>query len=130
MRWTRTTFGMALTLVIIAALMIYSFRSGRREETQIRTRYEQMRLALSTGDTNAARALFAPEFRGGDHHSLDRLVTFAKPLGRQSSVRFSTARAQVCPERIYHYYLLPGGHTIDMVKVDGRWFFTGNVHID
>ncbi len=38
--------------------------------------------------------------------------------------------ARVCPEHIYHYGILPGGHTIDMVNVDGLWFFTGTVHID
>jgi hypothetical protein len=121
---------MALAMVILVAAFVYSYRSGRREEAQIRTRYQQLRIALSSGDTNAARALFAPEFRGRAHHSLGRLVTFAKPLGRQSSVRFSTAKARVCPERIYHYGLPLGGHTIDMIKVDGQWFFTGKVHID
>src|SRR3970282_584728 len=40
---------------------------GQREEMQIRTRYQQMRLALSLGDTNAARLFFAPELRERAH---------------------------------------------------------------
>ncbi|MCW5558514.1 MAG: hypothetical protein KIT22_11875 [Verrucomicrobiae bacterium] len=119
------------TLAILAAAwFVCSYRSPRREETQIRIRYQQMRLALASADTNAAKALYAPEFREGAHRSLGLLGTFAKPLGPQSSVKFWASKAQICPERIYHYRVLPGGHTIEMVKADDQWFFTGNVHVD
>jgi hypothetical protein len=131
MRSTRAILIVALALVILAAAwLVYSYRKGSREEAQIRIRYQQMRLALASADTNTARVLFAPELRGGAHGYFGRLETFAKPLGPQSSVRFSASKAQICPERIYHYRVLPGGHTIEMVKVDGQWFFTGKVHVD
>lgn len=132
MRSTRSILiTVVVALVILAGgWLTYSYQSCRREETQIRARYQQMRLALSSGDTNTSRSLFAPDFRGGAHRTFDMLDRFAKPLGPQSSVRFSTSRAQVCPERIFHYRVLPGGHTIEMVKVDGEWFFTGEIHID
>jgi hypothetical protein len=51
-------------------------------------------------------------------------------LGPRSSVRFSSSVAQAYPEGIFHYRILPGGHSPEMVKVDGEWFFTGKVHID
>jgi len=128
---TRAIVIVALALAILtASRFVCSYQSGRREEARIRIRYEQMRLALASADTNTARALFAPDFRGGAHRRFGMLETFAKPLGPQSSVRFSTSRARVCPERLWHYRVPPGGHTIEMVKVDGQWLFTGSIHID
>jgi hypothetical protein len=89
-----------------------------------------MRHALSLGDTNAARALFTPDRRGAAHHSFDMLGRFAKPLGERSSLSFSGSRATVCPERVFHFGVIPGGNTVEMVRVDGEWFFTGGIHID
>jgi hypothetical protein len=120
-----------LVLLILAAAWIIGLdRSRKLQEAQIRSRYQQMRLALASGDTNTARSLFAPELRGGAHRTFGVMETFSKPLGPESSVRFTAARAQVCPETIYHYGALPGGHTIEMVRVDGQWYFTGSVHVD
>ena len=118
----------AALLLLAAALLVRSYQSARQQEKQIRERYQQMRVALSAGDTNVARALFAPDFRGGAN--FDMLDRFAKPLGARSTIRFSGSQAVVCPERLFHYRVIPGGHTIEMVKVDGAWFFTGNVNID
>jgi hypothetical protein len=131
----RTPRSILITMLVALAILAgawftYSYRSSRQEEMQIRARYQQIRLALSAGDTNVARSLFAPDIRADAHRNFDRLSQFAKQLGPQSSVRFSSSKAQVCPERIFHYRILPGGHTIEMVKVDGEWFFTGKVHID
>lgn len=120
----------AALLLFAAALLVRSYRAARQEEKQIRALYQQMRVALSSGDTKLARALFAPDFRGGAHRSFDMLDRFAKPLGAQAAIRFSRTQALVCPERLFHYLIIPGGHRIEMVKVDGAWFFTGEVHID
>jgi hypothetical protein len=117
-------------MVLAITLFVYAFRSTRQEEAKIRARYQQMRTALSSGDTNGVRALFAPDFRGEANRQFDRLLNFAKPLGGLSAVRFSRSRASVCPERISHFGIVPGGHTIEMVKIDGDWFFTGKVSID
>ena len=97
---------------------------------EILSRYEELRTALVSANTNAARELFAPELRGGAHRSLALLQTFSKPLGPKSSVARSGSRAQICPERLYHFGVVPGGHTIEMVQVEGDWFFTGAVNID
>jgi hypothetical protein len=90
-----------------------------------------MRVALSSGDTNTARALLPPDFRGDPQSPLSMISTFARPLGWKSSIRISGSSARVCPEL---YFLVPRwppeGHTIPMVKVDGEWYFTGAVHID
>jgi len=132
MRSRRPVFVLAVAALVLFAvvLLVRSYQSARQEEKEIRARYQQMRVALSLGDTNAARVLFAPDSRGGAHRNFDMLDRFAKPLGPGSAIRFSGSQARVCPERLFHYHIIPGGHTIEMVKVDGTWFFTGDVNID
>ena len=117
-------------LILAAAFLVYSYVGDDREQAQIRARYAQMSLALSTGDTNTARALLAPPFRPRVDRNLQMLRGFAKPLSPKSSIRVSGLTAFVCPQPIYHYKILPGGHAIEMIKVDGEWFFTGKVRID
>ena len=121
----------ALSAVILTAVWTISrSRQEAREVSQIRHRYEQLRLALSSTNTQAASELFAPELRGGAHRSFGLLQSFSKPLGTHSSVTLFGSRAQICPERLYHFGVVPGGHTIEMVRVEGDWFFTGAVNID
>lgn len=132
MRSPRPLYMLAIAalLPLAAALIVSSYQSARQEEKQIRARYHQMRVALSSEDTNVARAFFAPDFRGTAHRNFDMLNRFAQPLGLRSLIRFTGYRALICPERLFHYRIIPGGHTIEMIKVDGAWFFTGEVNID
>jgi len=88
-----------------------------------------MRIALSARDTNAVLALVAPQMRTS-FDDFSRLDGFAQPLGPRSSIRILGGEATVWPVRTSHYVVLPGGHTVEMVKVDGDWFFTGKVHVD
>ena len=124
-----STVGLGLVLALAAVLFVD--RSIRREQAQIRARYHQMRTALSSNDTNAALALVAPQYRGGfDDYRFSMLNGFARPLGPRSSIFVFRNEAVVWPVRTSHYLVLPGGHTIGMIRVDGEWFFSGKVHID
>jgi len=90
-----------------------------------------MTAALSAGDTNAVLSLIAPLYRSGfDGGLLSRLQGFAKPLGPQSSILVLGHQATVWPFQIWHYLMIPGGHTVEMIKIDDTWFFTGKVHVD
>jgi len=121
--------GLLLVLAMAAGLCVYV--TTRREEAQIRARYQQMRMALSSSDTNTALTLVAPQHRSGfDGHRFTMLNSFAKPLGPRSSIVVLRGEAVVWPERTSHYLVLPGGNTIEMLKVGKEWFFTGKVHID
>ena|SRR5690349_14549306 len=120
-----------LLLVLAMAVVLFVDRPISREQTQIRARYQQMRAALSSNDTNAALALVAPQHRGGfDGHRFSMLNDFAETLGPRSAIVVRRDEAVVWPVRTSHYLVLPGGHTIGMIKVNGDWFFTGKVHID
>jgi hypothetical protein len=122
---------LAATLLILAVVAWLLVQSSGREAAQIRTRYQQMRAALTSQDTNAARALVAPNYRSGfDGYRFSMLNDFAQPLGPRSSILVLGNDAIVWPERTSHYVVLPGGHTIKMVRVDGNWFFTGRVSLD
>jgi hypothetical protein len=94
-------------LILAAAFLVYSYVGDDREQAQIRARYTQMSLALSTGDTNAARALIAPQFRPRNRH-LEMLRGFAKPLSPKSSIRVSGLTGFVCPQPIYYYKICQG----------------------
>lgn len=120
-----------LLLVLAMAAGLFVFRSIRREQSQIRARYQEMRTALSANDTNAALALVAPQYRSGfDGHRFSMLNNFAQPLGPRSSIIVLRDEAVVWPVRTSHYVVLPGGDTIEMIRAGGDWFFTGKVHID
>lgn len=121
--------GLMLVLVIAAFALFY--RTIRQEQARIRSRYQQMRTALSAGDTNTVLTLIAPQMRSSfDDLRLSRLDGFAQPLGPRSSVLILGGEATVWPVRTSHYVVLPGGHTVEMIKVDGDWFFTGKIHVD
>ena len=119
-----------MVITFVGAWLFYAYQTGRVERDLLRTQYEQLRLELSQSDTNSAAKLFAPDYKGRIDHSFRLLRTFAKPLGSRSSVRIWNATASVTPERIWHYGFLPGGHSIELVRVDDQWLFTGTVHID
>ncbi|MCD6050465.1 MAG: hypothetical protein K0Q55_1868, partial [Verrucomicrobia bacterium] len=111
--------------------ILFVTRSASQEEAQIRARYQQMRTALSSNDTNAALTLVAPPYRNSfQGHRFSHLNNFAQPLGPRSSIWVSGNKATVWPERTQLFIVFPGGNTIDMIKVNGDWFFTGDVHID
>ena len=131
MRRSRHVKLTALVLVVLVIAALGLFWSSSRQRAQIRVRYQQMTVALSAGDTNAVLALVAPACRSGfDDLRLSRLEGFAKPLGPQSSILVVGHEATVWPVCTSHYLVWPGGHTVEMVKVNGEWFFTGKVHLD
>ena len=122
--------GLALLLVILA--VEYSPRDAERE--RVRERYQQMRVAVSVGDTNSAAHLLSEDFRRDAPSvasSLSMFARFAKPLTWRSSIKLSDRRATICPERIFlSLRWPPTGNRITMVKTNGEWYFTGDIHID
>src|SRR5256885_371794 len=117
-------FGLTLALTSAAIACAIFFDVSGRARAQIRGRYQQMSIALSTGDTNAVLALVAPSYRSSfDELRLSRLEGIAKPLGPNSSIVVSGHEATVWPLRV-------GGDSVEMVKNGGAWYFTGIVHLD
>lgn len=109
------------------ALLLHVCLSSSAEHRRVRDRYEAMTTALRIGDTNAAQMLFAPQHRPRAADHFGRLTTFAQPLGLRSGISIHQSRAQICPKPI-----IPrgtSGHTIEMIKVEGEWYFTGRVSV-
>jgi hypothetical protein len=133
MRRSRQITLSALGLLIVLAIILCAlfFDAVGRQRARIRVRYQQMMAALSARDTNAVLALVAPQVRSSfDESELSRFEGFAKPLGPQSSILVLGGEAIVWPVRTSHYVVLPGGHTVEMIKIGDDWFFTGKVHVD
>ncbi len=121
---------MVVASAVVAVAMISHHRQTSREIEHIQARYEAMTSAIASGDTNKFRALYAPATSGRATGNHDMLARFARPLVPESRISFSEDTASVCPVPLIHFHFLPGGHTIDMTKVEGEWFFTGSVDID
>lgn len=97
------------------------------EHARIRARYGAMQVAMRNSDTNAARLLFSPTHRRDADNNFTRYHTFAKPLGVRSKISVSGEKANICPVRIVPIGMI--GHTIEMIKVDGEWYFTGKIGV-
>ena len=121
-----------IALATLALTVAFAYRSNCRNRVEIYTRYTELRAALSAADTNAVLALIAPDHRSSfDGGKFMRLDGFARPLGARSKVLILGADATVWPKP--NWYLcgvVPIGDTVEVMKVDGHWFFTGNVHLD
>ena len=63
MRSFRPVFVFAIAALLLLAVLIPFYQPMHEDRNQIRARYQQMRMALSSGNTNLARSLFAPQFR-------------------------------------------------------------------
>jgi hypothetical protein len=126
----------AIILIAFATLALvgvaFACRSNCCSRAEICTRYTELRAAISSADTNAVLALLAPDHRSSfDGGKFMRLDGFARPLGARSKVLILGAEATVWPKpKWYVCGVVPIGDTVEVMKVDGRWFFTGNVHLD
>ena len=121
------------TLVIVATAGLFLLRGCLGDSTdraQVRRRYSQMEVALRAGNTNAFVLFFAPGLRSAARDQFSRFTIFAHPLDGRSGVSVKGLRAEVCPVR--EYPLIPVmnlGHTIEMIKVEGEWYFTGKIWV-
>jgi len=119
-----------LWLMLVTAagmLMLHECLTSSAEHTRVCGRYEAMTAALRVNDTNAAQMLFAPSHRARATDHFGRLTTFARPLGLRSGISITGSRARICPQPI-----IPrgtSGHTIEMIQVNGEWFFTGSISV-
>jgi len=130
-RSRRILWVVAVVLALLTVAIGFTWRSANQERARIQSRYQQLRAALNAGDTNAVLALIAPRFRNRfDSHGFTMLDGFAQPLGPRSAIMVFKDEALVWPERTRHFVVIPGGDTIEMVRVGEDWFFTGEVHID
>ena len=121
---------LALTLVagVMAFIGYHRFVVTPEQEHVIR-RYDQFRAVVASGDAKRIMEFVAPEFQSGAKSRLHLYQNFAKPLDNGSTVSVSRQMATVCPRPQRHYFVIPGGHTIGMVQLDGEWFM-GRVSID
>lgn len=130
MRRPRLTLAAILTVFVVGLTIPY--RSSSHNRAEIRARYQELTMALSSGATNAVLALIAPESRSEfDDGRLMRMGSFAESLGPRSKIFILGKRATVWPSPNWYLCgLWPVGNTVEMTKVNGSWFFTGKVHLD
>jgi hypothetical protein len=52
------------------------------------------------------------------------------PLGTSPAILIFGDSATIWPNPDTLYQVIPIGRSFDMIRVDGVWYFTGEVHID
>jgi hypothetical protein len=119
---------LALALAVGAGILALHVGLGSSSEHhQIKLRYEAMQAAMPASDTNAARLVFAPAFRNQADDNFTRFHIFARPLGLRSKISVNGVKATICPARVFPIGM--AGHTIEMIKVDDEWYFTGHISV-
>ena len=123
-----------IVAVLLGAAALAIFALGywpmNHEQIEIRQRYAAMQAALASGDTKAATSLLTPSIQAEAQSRLSMIERFGAPLGWRSRVRVSGATASIIPAVSFLPRWPLQGHAIAMIKIDGQWLFTGDVHID
>jgi hypothetical protein len=118
-----------VVLFVLGFIAKHTFDAVKEKEI-IRARYQAFALAVRARDLNATRELLTPNNRHGLDDDFSILPNFAVPISEQHWISRRGNSAVVCPVAQYHYGFIRGGHTLDMVKIDGVWYATGGVHVD
>ena len=134
MKQSRRIKPLTLVLILFAGIIAWSgasYLSNRSAEIDaIRIRYAEMHRALVARDEAAALKLIVPAARGKPETRVLGLDFVVQPLNDSSSISVHGNEASITPRRLFHYYVLPGGNSVEMLKVDGEWYFTGGVSVD
>lgn len=128
----RRIISLALPLVVLAGggLLLHGCLGSSADRARIHVRYDALQVALRTGDTNAFRLLFAPAHRARAMDHVGRFQNFAHRLDHRSGVSIKGTHVWICPRREFPLIpLVNFGDTIEMIRVDGEWYFTGNISI-
>ena len=121
-----------IALLIVAAFIVcfaYDRLIARPTRQRVIQRYDEFRAVVATGDAQRILELVAPEFRDWAVSRLHLYQTFATPLDNRSAVLVFLREASICPKPESHYFVIPGGHSVEMVEHNGEWFM-GRVSID
>src|SRR4030095_11506873 len=124
------TIGNSLTILLIAFAL---YLPTHRERVHIRKRVDAMRQALRNNDPAGVAALVMPMARPTyqTQNSLQRLRLGICGGHAAPPISISGDSATVVAQRKYHYDkilkgnplgILPGGHSVDMIKENGEWY--------
>lgn len=115
----------ALGLALPGLFLVQRSRSANR--AAICARWTELSAAVAARDTEAERSLVVPTRRGPYDF---RLRDFVSPLGTSPAILIFGDSATIWPNPDTLYQVIPIGRSFDMIRVDGVWYFTGEVHID
>jgi hypothetical protein len=136
-RYAAALFGLAVVVVLM-----FSTHQTRisKDITAIRNRYQEFQNLVSKGEIDDQRMLIAPSHRlQARNRNPSRLSELT--LSKGSVIVVLSEQAWIYPEQqtarypnfVYQFlsdYISPRGRGIEMSKVDGKWYFTGSIHID
>ena len=125
----RTTLFATLIALGTALVGLYLVqRSWSASRAAICARWMELSAAVAARDTDTERSLIAPDNRERFEH---RFQDFVSPLGPSPTILIFGDSATIWPDpKSYLYKAIPIGHAFEMIRVDGIWYFTGELHIN
>ncbi len=137
MRRSRVAIG--LGAIVFLAMVGWVWIPLQLERVHIRKRVEALRSVLRSGNIEGVAAFIIPERLASQHtrayrgHYRIRLEDYGMRVGTDASVPavwINGDIADVTPHVEYHLGIIPGGDSLEMIKHDGEWYFSGALFID
>lgn len=116
----------SIVLLLLATSIIGVFLYQRQvvtpERERVIKRYDEFRAIAATGNQDRMMEFIAPNSQSWAKARMHLYRNFVVPLDPRSTVSVRSDKATVCPRPQRHYFIIPGGHKVGMVKIDGEWF--------
>ena len=131
-----------VTSLAVCSILPFCLRSRSIQFQLIERSYIGLHEALQSQDSSKARQLIAPKFRSKKKfRTCAQLRNFVEPFTDRSSIILSGDRGFVYPDSSsatspFNWTTLFGGPPttngsyLTLEKLNGTWFFTGEIHID
>ncbi len=127
----KPTLLLVLILGFGSASIAWKLANDQFEVTAIKARHRQIINAFASDDPLAIDAFIAPGHRTRSGTNFSWIEeNGSSPDNDGWAVTIGRERAMVIPNRIFHFYVLPGGSGFEMIKVDQEWYLTGKISID
>lgn len=120
--------GILAVTTMVSTFYYQKYRVSPEREL-ITKRYAEFRAIVATGVEEDILEWIAPERRAWAKQRMYLYSNFAPHLNQNSTISVSSDKAMICPRPQRHFWIIPGGHGIGMLKIDGDWYFD-RVYID
>ena len=119
---------------VLCALLASNVFRVHREGARVRARYEAMCLAGRNKDLDSLAKFATSKLRAAHHQKQADLGWIADQLkysgNAEPDISLSGDRAWITLSPHTVFWVIRTGNTVEMVKENGEWCFTGKVAID
>jgi hypothetical protein len=106
----------------VVGVFLYQKYVVSPEREMVIKRYDEFRAIAATGNQERIMEFIAPQSRSWAKDRIHVYTNFTVRLDQRSTLSVRSDKATVCPRPQRHFFIIPGGHKVGMVKIDGEWF--------